>query len=80
MARCDVCGNDYDKSLQVMSGHAIYTFDSFELRSISWRPSARTAAAVSLARRRGARRHLLLCQLRANDRNARGCRSGLNGG
>jgi hypothetical protein len=30
MARCDVCGNDYDKSFQVMSGHATYTFDSFE--------------------------------------------------
>ena len=30
MARCEVCGNDYDKSFEVtMSGQA-HTFDSFE--------------------------------------------------
>ena len=30
MARCDVCGNDYDKAFQVIAGGATYTFDSFE--------------------------------------------------
>ena len=30
MARCDVCGNDYDKSFQVVSKGGTYTFDSFE--------------------------------------------------
>jgi hypothetical protein len=30
MARCDVCGNDYDKAFQVLSGRTTYTFDSFE--------------------------------------------------
>jgi hypothetical protein len=30
MARCDVCGNDYDKAFQVMAGGSTYTFDSFE--------------------------------------------------
>jgi hypothetical protein len=30
MARCDVCGNDYDKSFQVQSNGSTYTFDSFE--------------------------------------------------
>jgi hypothetical protein len=30
MAQCDVCGNDYDKSFQVMKGGKQYTFDSFE--------------------------------------------------
>jgi hypothetical protein len=30
MARCDVCGNDYDKAFEIrMAGHR-YTFDSFE--------------------------------------------------
>ncbi len=30
MAECEVCGNDYDKSFEVMhDGHA-HTFDSFE--------------------------------------------------
>ncbi len=30
MARCELCGNDYDKSFQVMQGGTTHTFDSFE--------------------------------------------------
>jgi hypothetical protein len=30
MAKCDVCGNDYDKSFEVRMAGATYTFDSFE--------------------------------------------------
>ena len=31
MARCEVCGNDYDKAFSVtMPGGASHTFDSFE--------------------------------------------------
>ena len=30
MARCDQCGNDYDKTFQVISDGATHTFDSFE--------------------------------------------------
>jgi len=30
MARCDVCGNDYDKSFEVTMGGKTYRFDSFE--------------------------------------------------
>jgi phage terminase large subunit GpA-like protein len=30
MARCDVCGNDYDKSFEVSMRGKTYTFDSFE--------------------------------------------------
>ncbi len=30
MARCDQCGNDYDKSFQVMRQGRAWTFDSFE--------------------------------------------------
>jgi hypothetical protein len=30
MARCELCGNDYDKSFQVMVGGKSHTFDSFE--------------------------------------------------
>jgi hypothetical protein len=29
MARCEVCGNDYDKAFQVMNG-TTHTLDSFE--------------------------------------------------
>jgi hypothetical protein len=30
MARCEVCGNDYYRSFQVVTGGHTYTFDSFE--------------------------------------------------
>ena len=30
MAKCDVCGNEYDKTLQVTYRDRTYTFDSFE--------------------------------------------------
>ena len=30
MAKCDVCGNDYDKSFTVTQGGRTGTFDSFE--------------------------------------------------
>ncbi len=30
MARCDVCGNDYDKAFQVSQAGKTMTFDSFE--------------------------------------------------
>jgi hypothetical protein len=30
MARCDVCGNDYDKTFRVSQGAKTMTFDSFE--------------------------------------------------
>lgn len=30
MARCDQCGNDYDKSFEVIMAGKIYVFDSFE--------------------------------------------------
>lgn len=30
MARCEVCGNDYDKAFQVIAQGGTHTFDSFE--------------------------------------------------
>ena len=30
MAKCDTCGNDYDKSFEVRSAGATHVFDSFE--------------------------------------------------
>ena len=30
MAKCDVCGNDYDKSFQITSAGKTRTFDGFE--------------------------------------------------
>jgi hypothetical protein len=39
MAKCDVCGNEYDKSFQVMMEGRIGTFDSFECAIHAMAPS-----------------------------------------
>lgn len=41
MARCDQCGNDYDKSFQVTMAGQTYTFDSFECAATKLAPSCR---------------------------------------
>jgi len=30
MAKCEVCGNDYDKAFELIAAGARHTFDSFE--------------------------------------------------
>lgn len=45
MARCEVCGNDYDKAFVVTLEGSEHTFDSFGAPSTPWPPSATTAAA-----------------------------------
>ena len=30
MARCEVCGNEYDKAMKITIGDASHTFDTFE--------------------------------------------------
>ena len=47
MARCEQCGNDYDKSFEVKMGGRTMIFDSFECAIHRWRRSARIAAAAS---------------------------------
>jgi hypothetical protein len=39
MARCEVCGNDYDKSFDVVKAGKSHTFDSFECAIQSLAPN-----------------------------------------
>ena len=39
MARCQVCGNDYDKSFEVIQGGTRHVFDSFECAIFALAPS-----------------------------------------
>ena len=47
MARCEQCGNDYDKSFEVTMGGRTIDFDSSNARSRRSRPPAPIAAAAS---------------------------------
>jgi hypothetical protein len=42
MARCETCGNDYDKSFEVVMAGAHHTFDSFECAIQALAPSCKT--------------------------------------
>jgi hypothetical protein len=39
LARCDTCGNDYDKSFQIVMSGRTQTFDSFECAIQSLAPT-----------------------------------------
>jgi hypothetical protein len=42
MARCETCGNDYDKAFQVTMGTTTHTFDSFECAIHALAPTCKT--------------------------------------
>ena len=39
MAKCETCGNDYDKAFQVTKGGKVHVFDSFECAIHALAPS-----------------------------------------
>jgi hypothetical protein len=41
MARCETCGNDYDKAFQVIMNGTTHTFDSFECAIHALAPTCR---------------------------------------
>ncbi len=45
MARCEVCGNDYDKSFEVRLSGQTHVFDSFECAIHALAPSCATCGA-----------------------------------
>ena len=45
MAKCEVCGNDYDKSFEVKAGGKTHVLDSFECAIHALRRAAITAVA-----------------------------------
>jgi hypothetical protein len=47
MARCEVCGNAYDKAFEVRLAGVTHVFDSFECAIHPWRPLAATVDAES---------------------------------
>jgi hypothetical protein len=41
MGHCETCGNEYDKTLEVVKDGATHTFDSFRMRHSSALPTMR---------------------------------------
>ena len=60
MARCETCGNDYDKAFQVSMNGSTHTFDSFECRDPRARADLRELRHSYCRPRPGEGRHVLL--------------------
>ena len=72
MAKCEVCGNDYDKSFTVTMKGKSHTFDSFECAIHALAPDVRPLRLQDHRTRRREQRHvLLLRQLRQHVRRER---------
>ena len=71
MARCDVCGNDYDKAFTVQTVQGGGTFDSFECAIHALAPVCAHCGCRIIGRRRAQRDLLLLRQLRQARRRGR---------
>ena len=72
MARCDQCGNDYDKPMTVERGGQTHTFDSFECAIQMMAPTCDACGARIIGHGVEGRGHdLLLRALRGDRRGAR---------
>jgi hypothetical protein len=72
MAKCDACGNDYDKSFQVLTNGDTHTFDSFECAIQMLAPACGIAACASSAMA-GKNGRMFCCDHCAEKAGVRNC-------
>ena len=60
MARCDVCGNDYDKAFTITQKGRTHAFDSFECAIHAMAPACSHCSCAHHWPRTGSRGRLLL--------------------
>lgn len=70
MAKCDACGNDYDKAFQVIMGGRTYTFDSFECAIHAVAPLCEHCSVPIIGHGTEKNGHLYCCGHCANAANA----------
>ena len=74
MARCETCGNDYDKSFQVSMNGSTHTFDSFECAIHALAPTCENCGIrIARSRARKGGRHLFLLRALRRDAGRDGC-------
>lgn len=59
--RCDVCGNDYDKSFEVIQAGRSYVFDSFECAIHALAPTCSHCACKIIGHGMEAGGHFFCC-------------------
>jgi hypothetical protein len=73
MSKCEVCGNEYDKSFELIAAGARHTFDSFEMRDSSDCAHLRALQVPGYRTRRGGRWPFLLLRPLRTARNQGRC-------
>jgi hypothetical protein len=74
MARCEVCGNDYDKAFQVVMRGQSHTFDSFECAIHALAPSCRHCSCHIVGHGVEADGQMFCCAHCASEMGKRGLR------
>jgi hypothetical protein len=72
MARCEVCGNDYDKAFQVVTAGFTHTFDSFECAAHKLAPRCEHCGCVVLGHGVEAEGRFFCCASCAREMGAAG--------
>ena len=72
MARCETCGNDYDKSFEVVLAGEHHTFDSFECAIQALAPTCKTCGTRIVGHGLEADNEMYCCAHCAHKAGARG--------
>jgi hypothetical protein len=72
MARCEVCGNDYDKAIEVKVGGHVHTFDCFECAIQALAPVCLHCGCRIIGHGVEARSRIYCCASCANKEGVRG--------
>ena len=78
MARCETCGNDYDKSFEVVLAGEHHTFDSFECAIQALAPTCKTCGTRIVGHGLEADDEMYCCAHCAQKAGARGLADRVN--
>lgn len=74
MARCEVCGNEYDKSFEVIMGGKSHVFDSFECAIQALAPTCHHCGCKIVGHGVEADNHFYCCAHCASEEGIRAVR------
>ena len=77
MAKCDTCGNDYDKAFQVTMGKRTMTFDSFECAIHAMAPVCSTCGCRIIGHGLEAHGQFFCCDHCAEEKGIKGLKDRL---
>jgi hypothetical protein len=80
MARCEICGNEYDKTFTVIAGDKRHTFDCFECAVHALAPVCKHCGCPIIGHGVEAAGNIYCCANCANQEGVRGVRDRVESG